>query len=124
MVSVGDMQMVDPDGPYAELMQRLLEATEDELRLVFQYDSESVDIAFLREDFLSEDMVPRVDELHSRAKIIETMPTEDTQAAYGDLEANVTVHEDVFVLHFFGTEGDGLVAVVDRGNGSVIRSIF
>ncbi|AOW80450.1 hypothetical protein HTSR_1273 [Halodesulfurarchaeum formicicum] len=124
MVSVGDMQMVDPDGPYAELMQRLLEATADDLRLVFQYDSESVDIAFLREDFLSEDMVPRVDELHSRAKIIETMPTEDTQAVYGDLEANVTVHEDVFVLHFFGTEGDGLVAVVDRGDGSVIRSIF
>ncbi|MGM0372257.1 MAG: hypothetical protein ACQEQJ_07115 [Halobacteriota archaeon] len=124
MVSVGDMQMVDPEGPYAELMQRLLEATADELRLVFQYDSESVDIAFLREDLLSEDMVPRVDELHSRAKIIETMPTEDTQTVYGDLEANVTVHEDVFVLHFFGTAGDGLVAVVDRGDGSVIRSIF
>ena len=124
MVTVGNMRMIDPEGPYAELMERLMGVTEGALRLVFQYDSESVDIAFLREDLLSEDMVPRVDELHSRAKIIETMPTEDTTSLYGDLESNVSVHEDVFVLHFFGTEGDGLVAVVDRGDGSIIREIF
>lgn len=124
MVSVGDMKMIEPDDPYAELMGKLVETTEDELRLVFQYDSESVDISFLREDLLSEDMVPRVDELHSRSKIIETSPTEDTESIYGDLEANISVYEDAFVLQFIGQEGDGLVAVADRDGSGLVRKVF
>ncbi|MBS3761625.1 hypothetical protein [Halodesulfurarchaeum sp.] len=124
MVSVGDMQMIEPDGPYAEMMTQLVDATEDELRLVFQYDSESVDISFLREDLLSEDMVPRVDELHSRSKIIETSPTEDTESNYGELEANISVYEDTFVLQFIGQEGDGMVAVADRDGGGLVRKVF
>ena len=126
MVTVGDMQMIQPEGPFAELMNKLVETTEDELRLVFQYDADSVEIAFLREDLLSEDMVPRVDELHSRSKIVETSPTEDTESIYGDLEANISVYEDSFVLQFIGQEGDGLVAVADRnGNGNeVVKKVF
>jgi hypothetical protein len=124
MVSVGDMQMIEPDGPYAEMMTKLVDATDDELRLVFQYDSESVDISFLREDLLSEDMVPRVDELHSRSKIIETSPTEDTESNYGELEANISVYEDAFVLQFIGQEGDGMVAVADRNGGGLVRKVF
>ncbi len=124
MVSVGDMKMIEPDDPYAELMGKLVETTEDELRLVFQYDSESVDISFLREDLLSEDMVPRVDELHSRSKIVETSPTVDTESIYGDLEANISVYEDAFVLQFIGQEGDGLVAVADRDGSGLVRKVF
>ena len=124
MVTVGDMQMIQPEGPFAELMNKLVETTEDELRLVFQYDAESVEIAFLREDLLSEDMVPRVDELHSRAKIFETSPDADTQANYGELEANISVYEDAYVLQFIGQDGQGLVAVADRNGGGLIRKVF
>ena len=124
MVIVSDMEVISPDGPFAELMTRLVTATRDDLRLVFQYDSESVDIAFLREDLLSEDMVPRVDELHSRAKIFETSPVDDTEANYGDLEANISVYEDAYVLQFLGRDGEGLVAVADRSGDGLIRRVF
>jgi hypothetical protein len=124
MVTVGDMQMIQPEGPFAELMNKLVETTEDELRLVFQYDADSVEIAFLREDLLSQDMVPRVDELHSRAKIFETSPVEDTEDNYGELEANISVYEDAYVLQFIGKEGQGLVAVADRNGGGLIRKVF
>ncbi|MFP4529691.1 MAG: hypothetical protein ACLFNC_00210 [Halodesulfurarchaeum sp.] len=124
MVSVGNMQMIEPDGPFSELMTKLVEATEDDLRLVFQYDADEVDIAFLRDDLLGEDMVPRVDELHSRAKIFETSPVEDTEAGYGELEANISVYRDAYVLQFIGTGGEGLVAVADRNGGGLIRRVF
>ena len=124
MVSVGDMQMIEPDDPYAELMGKLVESTDDELRLVFQYDTESVNISFLREDLLSQDMVPRVDELYSRSKIIETSPEADTEDIYGELEANISVYENAFVLQFIGKEGTGLVAVADRNDGGLVRKVF
>lgn len=124
MVTVGDMQMIEPDGPFGELKSKIVESTEDELRLVFQYDAESVDINFLREDLLSQDMVPRVDELHSRAKIFETSPANDTEANYGDLEANISVYEDAYVLQFIGQDGEGLVAVADRDGDGLIRKVF
>lgn len=124
MVTVGDMQMIEPDDPYAELMSKLVESTDDELRLVFQYDTESVNISFLREDLLSQDMVPRVDELYSRSKIIETSPEADTEDIYGELEANISVYEKAFVLQFIGQEGNGLVAVADRNDGGLVRKVF
>lgn len=94
MVTVGDMQMIESESPFAEIMTKLVESADEELRLVFQYNSETVDIAYLRDDLLSEDIVPRVDELHSRSKIVETSPTEDTEANYGELESNISVYED------------------------------
>ncbi|MFW6383860.1 MAG: hypothetical protein ACOCZC_00500 [Halodesulfurarchaeum sp.] len=124
MVTVGDVQLTEAEGPFAQLLNEIVEATEDELRLVFQYDADEVEIAFLREDLLSEDVVPRVDELHSRAKIFETSPDADTQSNYGDLEANVSVYEDVFVLQFIGQEGTGMVAVADRDGSELIRKVF
>lgn len=124
MVTVGDMQMIEPEGPFGDLMRKLVETTEDELRLVFQYDAENVNINFLREDLLSEDMVPRVDELHSRAKILETSPVEDTEANYGELEANISVYGDAYVLHFIGQDGEGMVAVADRTGNGLIKKIF
>lgn len=124
MVTVGDMQMIEGEGPFAELITTLVETADEELRLVFQYDSESVDIAYLRDDLLSEDIVPWVDELHTRSKIIETGPTEDTEANYGELESNISVFEDAYVLQFIGQDGDGMVAVTDRNGGDLIKEVF
>jgi hypothetical protein len=124
MVSVGNIRTIDPEAPSAELLEKLVETARDDLRLVFQYDGDSVDISFLREDLLSEDMVPRVDELFSRAKIIDTSPEADTEMVYGELEANVSVYEDAFVLQFVGKEGTGLVAVADRNGSGLVRKVF
>lgn len=102
-------------GPYRTLLEELLSGeVADDLRVVFLYDSESVDIAYLREDLLSDDMLPRVDELHARAKHVEMMPTADTQEVYGDLEMFVGIRENAVELHFIGGDDQGLVATADR----------
>lgn len=124
MVTVGDIQMIESESPFAELMTKLVETADEELRLVFRYNSDTVDITFLRDDLLGEDIIPRVDELHSRSKIIETSPTEDTEANYGELEANISVYEEAFVLQFIGQGGEGMVAVTDRNGGDLIREVL
>lgn len=124
MATAGDIQMIEPDDPYAELMSTLIETIDEELRVVFQYDGDGVNISFLRDDLLSEDMVPRVDDLYSRSKLIETSLVADTESIYGELEANISVYEDTFVLQFVGQNGKGLVAVADRNGRGLVRQFF
>lgn len=100
---------------YRVLLEELLsEAVVDDLRVAFIFGTESVDIAYLREDLLAEDMLPRVSELHQRATAVETMPVEETLDVYGEIEMAVIIREKAVELHFFGSDETGLVATADR----------
>lgn len=114
MGSASDTQALIQREPYRTLLDELLSRAESELRFVFVYGPEDVDVAYLRGNLLQDDLVSQVSELHARAKHVETMPDSDIRPSYGPLELVISVHTDVVVLQFVGPDGTGLVATADR----------
>ena len=101
--------------PYRRVLDELLGGPAGTaVRVAFVYEDDAIDIAHLREDLLSVDMRPRVEELHERATHFQMAPDETTRTVYGDLELVVAVREEVVELYFLGGEGEGLIATADR----------
>lgn len=101
--------------PYQTMVEELLtEAVVDDLRFAFVYGSDSVDIRYLREDLLSEDMLPRVSELRERARDIDGWPSTETEEIYGDTELVIVYRERGVEIHFVGGDDTGLIAMADR----------
>lgn len=122
MASIDGPTTVPNREPYQSLLDELLgESTIADLRLAFIYGTDSVDVAYLREDLLGEDMQSRVEELHARAKHIEFMPTSELQAVYGEVEMAVMVREEAVELYFLGGDGEGLVATADRTENVLVQ---
>lgn len=113
--------MADVGTPYRTLLDDLLATAGDDTRFAIRYDEESTQLAYLREDLLADDLLPRIDEITDRARSTADRPDANARAAYGDLETTVDVYEDALVLDFRGADHEGIVVAVDRSPGAVGR---
>lgn len=123
MGSASQTRPTDLDAPYRRLLEELLANDEEDLRLVFAYDEDSVDLVYVREDLLEEDLLPRVNDEHTRALNAWSQTDGDARQVYGDLEITVAIREAAIVLHFLGSEREGIVAVADR-TGDVVGQLL
>lgn len=115
MAADAEPDRLDGWGPYGTLLEELLsEPGVEDLRFAFVYGADSLDIAYLREDLLAEDLLPQVSELRERAKKFEGLPVTETRDDYGDTEMAVVVREQAVELYFIGGDDTGLVATADR----------
>lgn len=123
MAHASNGEPAEAGGIYSVLLDELLENDEDDLRLAFVYDSESIDVVYVRDDLLEQDLLPRIDEMRARALDDWVGPSEKTRPQYGDLEMTISVRESVVVLHFLRAESSGFVAIADR-TGNVLERLL
>lgn len=116
-------RLADVDPPYRALLADLLARAGDDCRLAVRYGPDDVSLPYVRDDLLDEDLLPRADELVTRARRAEDLPGAHAEDALGDRETSIDVHEDALVVHFRGAAGEreGLIATVDRTPGMVGR---
>ncbi|MFW5937767.1 MAG: hypothetical protein ACOCSN_02385 [Halanaeroarchaeum sp.] len=114
-------RLADVGSPYRALLDDLLATAGDDTRFAIRYENESASLAYLREDLLADDLLPRIDEITECARRTADRPDDHARTAYGDLETTVDVYEDVLVLDFRGPDREGIVVAVDRSPGAVGR---
>lgn len=109
---------------YEQFTSVLKERAGDNLRIIFQYTPESIDIHHLSDTLLEADLLPRIETLRERALKTAAMTADSKLQSHGETEAIVTTHEDVLVLVFLATEREGLVAVLDRDADTLVGSLI
>jgi len=103
-----------PDDTFRRATEAVKRRGGDALRVVFRYDPDAVDVRYVDERRLDEDLLPRIQRLRERALEL-GHATEDTEVdAHGEVETVLAVHEDAAVLYLLVTPDEGLVAVHDR----------
>lgn len=109
---------------YEQFTSVLEERAGDNLRIIFQYTPENINIHHLSDTLLEADLLPRIETLRERALKTAAMTADSNIQAHGETEAIVTTHEDVLVLIFLATEREGLVAVLDRDADTLVGSLI
>ncbi len=108
---------------YEQLTEVLEKRAGEDLRIAFQYTTESIDIHHLDEALLEADRLPRIENLRERALETAATTTDSKVRAHGEVEAVATTHEDVLVLVFLASEREGLVAVLDRHGDALVGTL-
>lgn len=123
MHSQNRLRTTDLGRPYDVLLDELLARWGDDARFALYYDADDVALAYVRDDLLDRDLLPRVDEVVARARDRDAMPAEHSRAAYGVRETTVEIRADALVVDFHGHDDEGLVIVADRGP-ALLDSLF
>lgn len=110
------VNLSDLGPPYDAVLDELLTRWGDDTRFVVHSTPDSVDLAYLRDDLIIDDLLPRIDELITRARERVDKITH-LQTIYGELETTITIHADAIVLQFHGPDEEGLIATMDRTPG-------
>jgi|GEM_PF-1553711 len=103
-----------PDDRFRRATEAVKQRGGDALQIIFRYEPDAVDVHYVDERRLDEDLLPRIHRLRERAlELGDTV--EDTEVdAHGEVETVLAVHEDAAVLYLLAAPDEGLVAVHDR----------
>ncbi|WP_251344625.1 hypothetical protein [Haloplanus halophilus] len=86
----------------------------DALRIVFRYTQDTIDIMYIDEQILNEDLLPRIERLRTRALEIAEMSAATIITAYGELETILATHDDAIILYLLAGDDEGIIATHDR----------
>ncbi|WP_267641412.1 hypothetical protein [Haloarchaeobius amylolyticus] len=104
------------DRDLRRLVERIDEATETTLRLVFRYEGDEREVVHVREDireqFTDHELDERVKTLTMKG--LGDPPTEQSLYDFGELNATLRFFEEVVVAVFPDGEWAGVVVVTDR----------
>jgi hypothetical protein len=111
------------DEEYADIVDALYRRAERNLRVLLYYGPNELNIYYLREDLLEEDLQPRLNEIHRVEKSRSPITGWNCLEDFGDIETVAVVHEDVLVVQFRARENEGLLATVDRDGAAPLGLI-
>ncbi|MCG1003767.1 MULTISPECIES: hypothetical protein [Halobacterium] len=103
-----------PDDTFRRATEAIKQRGGDALRIVFQYERDAVDVQYVEDCRLDEDLLPRIQQLRERALELGDTTADTEVDAHGEVETVLAVHEDAVVLYLLVTPDEGLVAVHDR----------
>lgn len=109
-----------------DLVARLRGESEASVRMLFHYDGDETDAAFVRDDvrelYPGEQLEDRMQTL--MLKGLGDPPNQESLTDYGTLEATVRWYETVVVAYFPDDEWSGVVVVLEREGGTFVDDIL
>ncbi|GAA0263038.1 hypothetical protein [Halobacterium noricense] len=110
----GTVEGGDSDDTFRRATEAVKRRAGDALRIVFRYEPDSVDVRYVDDCRLDEDLLPRLQRLQERALELGDATASTEIDAHGEVETVLAVHEDAVVLYLLVAPDEGLVAVHGR----------
>lgn len=107
----------DPDERYRKATDHIKTRSGDDLRIVFQYTPDSIDITYLDEELLGDDLLPRLRRLQTRALEMAAETARTANTGHGEAETILAAHEDVIIIYLLDSEDEGVIAIHKRQEG-------